>query len=119
MSIPFSRFSQSAPWSHVRPSLCNAQPLRAVVQAKCNRNVCLPKPPEAPCQSSACCPGQTKYSCVLSHNSGADDIGCGTQGVTCSTTVQCCLGFTCEAGQGVPIGIRACRGKRRTRRSAT
>jgi hypothetical protein len=72
---------------------------------KCNRNVCLPKPPEARCQSSsACCLGQTKYSCALSHNSGTDDIRCGTEGVTCSTTVQCCLRFNCEGGQCVPMG---------------
>ena len=37
MSIPFSRFSQSAPRLHVRPSLCNAQPLRSPVRLRRHR----------------------------------------------------------------------------------
>jgi len=83
----------------------NSHEARKECKRKC-KHVCHPKPPEAPCQhNSECCPEQTKYTCAISHNSGLDNVCCGTQGATCSTTFQCCLGFNCEGGQCVPMGI--------------
>lgn len=83
----------------------NSKEARRKCKQKCNKNVCLPKAPEAPCQSSSeCCPEQTKYTCAVSHNSGLDSVCCGTQGAACSTTFQCCLGFNCESGTCVPMG---------------
>ena len=83
----------------------NSKKVRNTCKKDCQQPVqCIATAPEAACvNDEECCPNETKYTCAISHNSGLQTVCCGTQGATCSTTFQCCIGFNCEGGQCVPM----------------
>ena len=79
----------------------NSRKARKKCKKKCQQ--CIPKPPEADCLSDEeCCPNETKYTCAISHNSGLNTVCCGTQGATCSSDFQCCIGFFCDGVRCFP-----------------